>query len=115
MHESFEELKSKINTAFCPMKQIEGNPILEYNRYIIFKNFKEIKIERDKKFGRDLTFDNYQELENEYKKGNLHPLDLKLTTTVYLDKLIKPVREHFEKNKKAKELYESLKGIKITK
>ena len=31
-----------------------------------------------------------------------------------LEKLIKPVREYFEKNKKAKELYNVVRQIKIT-
>ena len=114
MHESSEEIKNKINKVFCPEKQVEDNPVLEYNKHIIFKNFKEVKFERNKKFGGDISFNNYEELESEYKKGSLHPSDLKSNTALYLDELIKPAREYFEKNKKAKELYESVKKFKIT-
>jgi len=114
MHESFEELKNKINTAFCPPKIEEGNPLLEYCKFIIFKNFKEIKIERPAKFGGNVVFGNYEELKNDYVNGKLHPADLKNGVTIYLDKLIKPVREHFEKNKRAMELYNLVKSYKIT-
>jgi hypothetical protein len=41
-------------------------------------------------------------------------MDLKNTTIFYLNEMIKPVREYFEKNKKAKELYEEIKKYSIT-
>tara|TARA_Y100000310_G_scaffold263261_1_gene273388 strand:- start:22752 stop:23825 length:1074 start_codon:yes stop_codon:yes gene_type:complete len=114
MHDSYEELKKKINNAFCPEKQEEGNPLLEYCDYIIFKNIKSMKIERPSKFGGDVEFANYSELRDAFLAGKLHPADLKTGVTSELDKLIKPTREHFEKNKKAKQLYETVKKFKIT-
>ena len=115
MHESYDELKSKINSAYCPERVEEGNPLLEYCKYIIFKNVKSIKMERQNKFGGNIEFFSYEELRKAYVDGKLHPADLKTAVTNELDKLIKPVREHFEKNKKAKELYNIVKNVKITK
>jgi len=114
MHESFEELKNKINTAFCPPKIEEGNPLLEYCKFIIFKNFKEMKVERPTKFGGNIIFENYEELKKSFVNGELHPADFKNSVAIYLEKLIKPVREHFERNKKARELYGLVKNYKIT-
>jgi len=114
MHDSYEELKKKINSAFCPEGQEEGNPMLEYCRYIIFKNIKSMKIERPEKFGGDIEFKNYEELKEAYITKKLHPMDLKTGVTEELEKLIKPVREHFEKDKRAKKLYETVKKLKIT-
>ncbi|MBI2499360.1 tyrosine--tRNA ligase [Candidatus Woesearchaeota archaeon] len=114
MHDSFDELKGKINGAYCPAKIEEGNPLLEYCRHIIFKNVKNVKIERDKKFGGDVSFGSYDELRKDYIFGGLHPMDLKNSVVNELNKLIKPTREYFEKNKKAKELYETVKKFKIT-
>ena len=114
VHESYEELKKKISSAYCPEKQEEGNPLLEYCKFIIFKNVKEIKVERPTKFGGSVNFNNYNELKEAYIMGQLHPLDLKNMVTEELEKLIKPVREHFEKNKKAKELYQLVKSFQIT-
>ena len=48
-------------------------------------------------------------------KGDLHPSDLKKGVADELNKLIAPVREYFEKNEKAKELYETVKKFRITK
>ena len=114
MHESYEELKNKVNSAYCPEKVEDGNPLLEYCKYIIFKNVNSIKIERPKKFGGEIEFFSYEELKNAYVDGKLHPMDLKIAVANELEKLIKPVREYFEKNKKAKELYNVVKQIRVT-
>jgi tyrosyl-tRNA synthetase len=114
MHETFDELKKKINSAYCPEKQEEGNPLLEYCKYIIFKEVKSIKIERPAKFGGDIEFASYEELRDAFLKGGLHPADLKSAVANELEKLIRPVREYFEKNKQARELYETVKTLKIT-
>ena len=53
-------------------------------------------------------------MELAFANKKIHPLDLKSSCAIELDKLIKPVREHFEKNKDAKKLYESVKNMKIT-
>ncbi len=113
MHDSKKDIERKINKAFCPEKVLEGNPLFDYLKYLIFKRYDKLKISRLDKFGGDLEVD-YDELEDIYKKGKLHPLDLKKTVSFYLDEMIKPVREYFEKNKKAKALYEEVKEYSIT-
>ncbi|MEK6974398.1 MAG: tyrosine--tRNA ligase [Nanoarchaeota archaeon] len=114
MHDSYDEIKRKISSAYCPSKIEDGNPLLEYSKYILLKNLKAIKIERPAKFGGDIEFTNYEELRNYYVKGDLHPADLKNGVSDAFEALIKPAREYFEKNKKAKELYETVKQFKIT-
>lgn len=114
MHNTLDELKEKLNSAYCPAKEVGGNPVLEYAKYIIFKEMDTILIERPAKFGGNLEIQSYEELEKNYREGKLHPSDLKMAVAIELDKLIKPVREYFEKNKNAKELYNVVKSIKIT-
>jgi tyrosyl-tRNA synthetase len=114
MHDSLKELKEKLNGGYCPEGVVEGNPVLEYFKHIIFRNVESVKIERPDKFGGNVEYGSYEEMEKDFVEKKIHPLDLKNSCAVELDKLIKPVREHFEKNKKAKELYETVKGLKIT-
>jgi len=114
VHDTKEEIQAKINKAFCPEKIVENNPMLEYTKYMIFRKFKTFKIERPKKFGGDVEFGNYEDLEKMFKEGKIHPLDLKNSVAEYVEKLVKPMREHFEKNKKAKELYELVRKEKVT-
>lgn len=114
MTDSEDDIKKKMNKAYCPEKQAEENPVLEYNKHIIFNKFKEVIIERPEKFGGNATYKSYSELETAYLEGNIHPADLKSTTAKYINQLLIPVREHFEKNSKAKKLMEQVKGFQVT-
>ena len=114
VHDSAADIKKKINKAYCPEKTIAGNPILEYNKEIVFRAKKEVTIERPAKFGGSVTYTTYKEMEMDFVSGKLHPMDLKNSTSSSLDDLIKPIREHFEKNKTASALYEEVKAMKVT-
>ncbi len=114
VHDTEEEIRKKILNAFCPEKVVDSNPVLEICRYIIFRKTKSLNIERPSKYGGDVEFWSYKELEDSYRKGELHPKDLKEAVARELEKLIKPVREYFEKNRKARELYETVKSFHVT-
>src|SRR3989338_3830561 len=114
MTDNEEEVKRKIKKAYCPEGITEENPILEYNKYIIFEKFKAVKIERPEKFGGNLEFDSYEDLEKTFADKKLHPMDLKQSTAEYLNKLIDPIREKLEKNSTARKLSEEIKTFKVT-
>jgi len=113
VHDTAEEIRKKINSAYCPMKVVEGNPILDYTREVIFRAFDELEIKRPAKFGGDLTYHSYAELERDYLGDRLHPQDLKLAVAEYLDRLVEPIREHFSRGK-ARELYEKVSSYEVT-
>ncbi len=113
VHDTKEEIARKISNAFCPEKQAEGNPVLEYARHLVFRKYGAMKVERPKKFGGDHEFASYQELEKAFSEGKLHPLDLKNAVASCMDQMIEPVREHFEKGR-TKELYEFVKEQEVT-
>ena len=52
-------------------------------------------------------------LERDFLSGRLHPQDLKNAVSIALNDIIKPVREYFQKNKKAKALYEFVREQEI--
>jgi tyrosyl-tRNA synthetase len=112
IHDTKEQIENKINSAFCQPKDIEGNPILEIWKYIVFRKFKSRNIKRQGKSVLDVQ--SYEELEKAYREGNLHPADLKKESVEALDEILDPARTYFEKNKKAKELYETVKNSLIT-
>jgi|SRR3989344_3539150 len=114
MHDSYEELKKKINKAFCPEKEEYGNPILDYCKNIIFRETNLVVINRPEKYGGQIEYKSYEELRKDYIEGNLSSVDLKAGVLEELNRLIKPVREHFEKDSKAKILYEKVKNLVIT-
>ncbi len=113
MTDSKEDVNRKFKNAYCPKEKEEDNPVLEYARYIVFEKFEEIIIKRPEKFGGDLKIKSYDELKNLYVKGDIHPLDLKNAIAEYINKSLYPVRKYFEKNKKAKQLYEKVKSFNV--
>lgn len=114
IHDSEEEIRAKIMAAYCPPKEIKGNPLIDYAKHLVFRSFDTMTMERKPKFGGDLEFQNYKELEKSYISGNLHPLDLKNAMILYIDRMVKPLRDHFEKKKSAREMYELVKSYQIT-
>ena len=114
MSDSEEDIKRKINKAYCPEGIIQENPILEYCKYILFEKAPAFKVERPKKWGGNLEFGSYEELENAFSKKELHPMDLKQSVSRYLNDLLKPVRKKLEKNKTAQKLAEEIKTFDIT-
>jgi tyrosyl-tRNA synthetase len=105
IHDSEEEIKAKINKAYCPEKDVEMNPIIEITRYILFREKKSLLVTRPSKFGGDVEYTSFKELEKAYAKGELHPKDLKTTVAEELNKAIAPVREHFENRKELLEVF----------
>jgi tyrosyl-tRNA synthetase len=114
VHDSKEEIEKKIKNAYCPEKVAINNPILDYSKNLIFRKFKTMKVERPAKFGGTIEFSSYSELEKVFREGKLHPLDLKNAVAEHVEKMVKPIREHFENDKKARELYNFVRQQKIT-
>ncbi len=115
MTDSREDIIRKFNKAYCPEGIEQDNPVLEYAKYIVFEKFKKIEINRDKKYGGDVSYDNYEFLRKDFLEEKLHPMDLKNAIADYIDKSLEPVREHFKKNERARKLLEKVKSFKLQK
>ena len=106
IHNSDDEIRTKIKKAWCEESNIKNNPLLEISRYIIFHEFNEMKVERPEKFGGNLIFSDYNQLEHDFAEKKLHPTDLKQTVGEYLVKIISSIRE---KIKLDEDLFELIK------
>lgn len=95
IHDDEPTIKDKINKAYCPVGVSLNNPVLEIIRYIVFRDAAEFQIERNSKYGGDISYTDYFELQLDYEKEKIHPIDLKTATCRYLDKIIDPIRKHF--------------------
>ncbi len=101
--DSKEEIKRKINKAFCPEGNIDFNPIINWVERLIFNNPNEkLVIRRKKEFGGDVVFENIESLKKDFLENKLHPSDLKVAVSEKIIDILEPVRKHFEKieNKK---------------
>ena len=103
VHEDPKSIEDKIKKAYCPAGETENNPILDVFRFFIFSKNDKVVIERPEKFGGNLEFKSYAELEKAFKDG-LHPMDVKNACTKYLSEYLKPVRDYFEKKPSALEV-----------
>ncbi len=114
MTDTTEEINRKIKKAYCPEKITEDNPILEYCKYIIFEKYPMLLIERPEKYGGNIELHGYDDLVVKFASGEVHPMDLKQAVAKKIDELLQPVREHFEKNAEARELFEKVQGFEVT-
>jgi tyrosyl-tRNA synthetase len=93
IHNSDNEIRTKIKKSWCEEANVQNNPTLEILKHIIFHEFNEVKIERPEKFGGNITYVNYNQIEADFAEKKLHPTDLKQTVGEYLIKIVSPIRE----------------------
>jgi len=109
IHDSPEEVTRKMKKAFCPAGVVEGNPVLEIAKYIIFQRMEVLEVQRKPKFGGDVQYESYEELESAFLKPDgpkgIHPLDLKLGVAAALNEMLDPVRKYFEKHSEYLEVF----------
>jgi len=111
VHDTPNDIKTKIKEAYCPPKQVKGNPILDLARYVLFVERERLEIARPAKYGGRENFGSYEELAKAYVKGKIHPLDLKNSVTGALIEILKPIRVHFRRNP---QLLEKMIEIDVT-
>lgn len=99
IHDSPEEVQDKIASAYCPQGEAEDNGVLEYAEYLLFPIFeqtgKSFVIERPEKYGGDLTYESYEELEEDFLSEELHPQDLKNAVAEAISQVLEPIQERF--------------------
>jgi len=106
IHNSDDEIKNKIKKAWCEEGNIQNNPLLEISKNIIFHEFNQMRVERPDKFGGNVEYCEYQQLESDFAEKKIHPGDLKQTVGNYLIKLISPIRDRL---KLSEELFDAIK------
>ena len=97
IHDTPEEIYAKIKKAFCPPKETEFNPILDWTKHLIFPIKNKLAVSRKKEHGGNIVYSTFSQLEKDYKEGKLHPEDLKNSVAETLIDILEPAREHFEK------------------
>lgn len=97
IHDTPEEIKRKINSAYAPEGDIEFNPILDWTKYLIFYEENTVfTINRPEKWGGNLTYTSFTQLEKDYADKKLHPQDLKGAVADWLIQKLEVARKYFE-------------------
>lgn len=76
VHDAEDQVRSKIKRAWCEEGRTDANPLLEICRQILFRPGP-LRVERPDRFGGDVEFGSYAELEGAFAAKKLHPSDLK--------------------------------------
>lgn len=114
MVDNEEEVRKKIEGAFCPEGEVEFNPLLDWARYLIFINEKaKLKIERPEKFGGNKIYTSFKDLKEDFANKRLHPLDLKKAMAEKINEILAPARKHFAKPS-VRKLKEEMDKLLIT-
>ena len=93
--DSDKEIKDKISRAYCPEGDIKENPILSIIKLVIFPNSKNFLIERPSKFGGNIEFKDYLDLEKTFLEKKIHPMDLKNACAKYLIEILGKIKKNF--------------------
>jgi tyrosyl-tRNA synthetase len=132
------QVNRKIKKAFCPPEVVEGNPIIDYAHHIVLGYYGEISITANgvcvllslpsaclfflsthpppflSLIQEAVTYRSHEELIADYRSGRIHPGDLKAAVAEALNRILDPVRRHFETGE-PKKLLDKIKKYKITK
>lgn len=94
--EDEKSVEDKINDAYCAEGNV-GNGLIAFLEYVIFVIKGDRKesfiIERDKKYGGNISFKDIDELKKAFQGKKIHPLDLKRAVAKEINILLKPIRE----------------------
>jgi tyrosyl-tRNA synthetase len=103
-------IKSKLNSA----EMVAGNPnngVMAFlkNILMVIKQDKnqELIIERPEKYGGNLKYKNYEEIEKDFIEKKIHPLDLKMAIAKEIFNMLKPIQS---KRKEIEKLYKEAYG-----
>ncbi|KAJ3299271.1 hypothetical protein HK104_009487 [Borealophlyctis nickersoniae] len=108
--DSTKAVAEKLKGAFCEEGNVENNPILAFLKAVIFplnslKNANyEFVIRRPEKYGGNIIFKNYTDLEEAFGSKKLHPADLKSGAIDAVNALLEPIRQIFKNDKELQKL-----------
>lgn len=105
-------VEAKIRKAFCEEGNIEQNGVLPFVKFVLFPVFKLkripcFEIKRPEKFGGDVSFSSFEELEAAFARKKVFPLDLKNAVAGYINMLLDPIRAKFEQSSELQNLMTS--------
>jgi tyrosyl-tRNA synthetase len=100
VHDSADEIRSKVRKAFCPPDSVQFNPMLDWVRKLVFARDGEFRIARSAEHGGDLRFTDAREVDEAFASGALHPADLKNGVAEWLVEALEPARKAFESPEK---------------
>lgn len=102
IHDSAEDIARKLKGAHCPAKEIEGNPVLDLLRLVVWPRLTAgghtLDVKRPDKFGGNKSYTDLEQVKVDFASGALHPMDLKTAVGAALAQQLEPVRSYFARH-----------------
>lgn len=97
-------VQDKLKGAYCEAGVLEDNGVLAFLKHVIMTLKQDagekFVIGRPEKFGGNVSFKTYEEIEQAFLDQKLHPLDLKMALAKEISKLLDPFQKQKEKLEK---------------
>ncbi len=90
------EIESRLTGAFCPAKEVEGNPVVELVEHVVFPWEGRFEIDRPAKFGGPVAFETVPAFHEAWMAGKLHPKDVKGALAGALARIVLPATERLK-------------------
>lgn len=91
-----ETVLKKMISAECVAGNVE-NGIMAFLKYILMTikkdNHEKFIVQRDAKFGGNISYSSYEEIEKDFTNKKLHPLDLKNAVAREISKILEPIEK----------------------
>ena len=103
------DVKRKVTRAFCTPGQLENNPVLEHCRRIVLALKGKLVVTRSSENGMNKVYENFADIEEDFKTGALHPGDLKTAVIKSINEILDLIREQVAKQPELKKLVADVK------
>ena len=109
--EDAKQVEKKIKKAFCEEGNVKENGLLSFVRHVLFpiqslNGESVISFQRKEEFGGDVSYHDYQSLEDAFASKALHPGDLKKGLTAAINQLLEPIRNVWANDPELQKLVE---------
>lgn len=108
MNDTPEQIRAKVNKAFCPEGDLSYNPVMVWAEMLVFGLGNTLEIVRPEKWGGNLRFDTYKQLKETFLAKQLHPQDLKIAIAEYVISLLKPASDYIASVKTVGEVQDEI-------
>lgn len=98
VYDSEEQINDKLKKAYCPPGDINENSVIQLCQFLIFPIKGKLKIGREQKFGGDVVYNSFAELEKDYTTKGIHPNDLKPAVANEISDIFSKSRKYFEEH-----------------
>ena len=102
IHDSAQDIARKLKGAHCTAKEVDGNPVLDLLRLVVWPRLASagltLDVKRPEKFGGDKSYASLDDVKADFASGALHPIDLKNAVAAALAQQLEPVRAYFAKH-----------------